>query len=39
MAAYAAVGITEVHVMPMHGDPVGFVQNLGEHVLPRVAGL
>ena len=39
MAAYAAVGITEVHVMPMHGDPVGFVRNLGEHVIPRVAGL
>jgi F420-dependent oxidoreductase-like protein len=39
MAAYAAVGITEVHVMPMDGDPVGFVRNLGEHVLPRVADL
>jgi alkanesulfonate monooxygenase SsuD/methylene tetrahydromethanopterin reductase-like flavin-dependent oxidoreductase (luciferase family) len=39
MAAYAAVGITEVHVMPMHGDPVGFVRNLGEHVIPRVADL
>ena len=38
MAAYAAVGITEVHVMPMHGDPVGFVENLGAHVIPRVAG-
>ena len=25
MAAYAAVGVTEVHVMPMDGDPVGFV--------------
>ena len=39
MAAYAAVGITEVHVMPMDGDPVGFVRNLGEHVIPRVADL
>ena len=39
MAAYAAVGVTEVHVMPMDGDPVGFVRNLGEHVIPRVADL
>ena len=39
MAGYAAVGVTEVHVMPMHGDPVGFVRNLGEHVIPRVADL
>ena len=34
MTAYAAVGVTEVHVMPMDGDPVGFVRNLGEHVDP-----
>ena len=39
MTAYAAVGITEVHVMPMDGDPLGFVRNLGEHVIPRVADL
>lgn len=39
MAAYAGVGITEVHVMPMDGDPVAFVRNLGEHVVPRLAGL
>jgi F420-dependent oxidoreductase-like protein len=39
MAAYAAVGITEVHVMPMDGDPVGFVRNLGEHVVPRLTKL
>jgi hypothetical protein len=28
-----------VHVMPMDGDPVGFVRNLGEHVIPRSADL
>ena len=39
MSAYAALGVTEVHVMPMDGDPVGFVRNLGEHVIPRVADL
>jgi F420-dependent oxidoreductase-like protein len=39
MTAYAAVGITEVHVMPMDGDPVGFVRNLGDHIVPRVADL
>ena len=39
MAAYATLGVTEVHVMPMDGDPVGFVENLGEHVIPRVADL
>ncbi|MCW2635460.1 MAG: class F420-dependent oxidoreductase, partial [Blastococcus sp.] len=39
MGAYAAVGITEVHVMPMDDDPVGFVRNLGEHVIPRVTDL
>ena len=39
MAAYAAVGVSEVHVMPMDGDPVGFVRNLGEHVIPRVADI
>jgi F420-dependent oxidoreductase-like protein len=39
MAAYAALGIADVHVMPMDGDPVGFVRNLGEHVIPRIAAL
>jgi F420-dependent oxidoreductase-like protein len=39
MAGYAAVGITEVHVMPMDGHPVGFVHNLGEHVVPRLSRL
>lgn len=39
MAAYAAVGVTEVHVMPWTGDPVGFIEDLGEHVVPRLADL
>ena len=39
LSAYAALGVTEVHVMPMDGDPVGFVRNLGEHVIPRVTDL
>jgi alkanesulfonate monooxygenase SsuD/methylene tetrahydromethanopterin reductase-like flavin-dependent oxidoreductase (luciferase family) len=34
MAAYARVGIEEVHVMPPTGDPVGFIENLGRHVVP-----
>jgi F420-dependent oxidoreductase-like protein len=39
MAAYGDLGVTEVHVMPLQGDPVAFVRNLGEHVVPRVSGL
>jgi F420-dependent oxidoreductase-like protein len=39
MAAYAALGVSDVHVMPMDGDPVAFVRNLGEHVIPRIADL
>jgi alkanesulfonate monooxygenase SsuD/methylene tetrahydromethanopterin reductase-like flavin-dependent oxidoreductase (luciferase family) len=39
MAAYAAVGVSEVHVMPMQGDPVAYVRNLGEHVIPRIRDL
>ena len=31
--------LVEVHVRPMDGDPVGFVRNLGEQVLPRVTDL
>jgi F420-dependent oxidoreductase-like protein len=38
MAGYLEVGVTDVHVMPMDGDPVGFVENLGEHVIPHLAG-
>jgi F420-dependent oxidoreductase-like protein len=39
MRGYLALGVTEVHVMPMDGDPLGFVENLGEHVIPHLAGL
>jgi F420-dependent oxidoreductase-like protein len=38
MTGYLALGVTEVHVMPRGGDPVAFVENLGEHVLPHLAG-
>ena len=33
------VGVDEVHVMPLRGDPVAFVRSLGEHVVPRLAHL
>ena len=39
LAPYAAAGVTEVHVMPWDGDPVGFVEGLGAHVVPRLADL
>jgi F420-dependent oxidoreductase-like protein len=39
LAPYAAAGVTEVHVMPWSGDPVGFVEGLGRHVVPRLADL
>lgn len=39
MADHSALGVSEVHLMPMDGDPVGFVRNLGEHVVPRITGL
>lgn len=39
LRAYAAVGVTEVHVMPWGGDPVAFVDGLGRHVVRRVADL
>jgi len=39
MGGYLREGVTEVHVMPRDGDPVGFVENLGEHVIPHLAGL
>ena len=38
MTGYAGVGVTEVHVMPLGGDPVAYVENLGEHVMPHLAG-
>ncbi len=39
MAAHAEVGIEEVHVMPFAADPVAFIEDLGEHVIPRLAAL
>ena len=39
LAGYAAVGVTEVHVMPLAGDPVAFVDALGRHLVPRLTDL
>ena len=39
LEAYAAVGVTDVHVMPWGGDPTVFVEALGRHVVPRLADL
>ena len=39
LAGYASVGIEEVHVMPWTGDPVGFIEGLGGHVIPRLKEL
>lgn len=39
LRVYAAVGVTEVHVMPWGGNPVAHVDGLGRHVVPRVADL
>ena len=39
MRALADVGVDEVHVMPLQGDPVAFVRSLGEHVVPRLSQL
>jgi F420-dependent oxidoreductase-like protein len=39
MAAYAAVGVSEVHVMPFDHDPVAFVRGLGKYVVPRLGDL
>jgi F420-dependent oxidoreductase-like protein len=38
MTGYLALGVTEVHVMPRDVDPVAFVENLGEYVIPHLAG-
>jgi F420-dependent oxidoreductase-like protein len=39
MRALADVGVDEVHVMPLEGDPVAFVRSLGEYVVPRLSQL
>ena len=36
---YADAGVDEVHVMPFTGDPVAFVNGLGEHVVGRLEKL
>jgi F420-dependent oxidoreductase-like protein len=38
MTDYLAVGVTEVHLVPPPGDPVAFVEDVGEHVMPHLAG-
>jgi alkanesulfonate monooxygenase SsuD/methylene tetrahydromethanopterin reductase-like flavin-dependent oxidoreductase (luciferase family) len=37
MRALADVGVDEVHVMPLRGDPVAFVRSLGDLVVPPLA--
>jgi F420-dependent oxidoreductase-like protein len=37
MTGYLALGVSEVHLVPT-GDPVAFVESLGEHVVPHLAG-
>ena len=39
MRGYADIGVYEVFVMPFGGDPVGFVEALGEHVIPGLEAL
>jgi F420-dependent oxidoreductase-like protein len=39
MAEYAALGIDHVQIMPPGPDPVGFVRQIGDTVLPRLAAL
>jgi F420-dependent oxidoreductase-like protein len=33
LAGYAAIGVQDVHVMPLT-DPVAYIEGLGEHVIP-----
>jgi F420-dependent oxidoreductase-like protein len=42
MEELAAVGVQEVHLLPLGAaatDPVGFVRDLGTHVVPRLSGI
>ena len=39
MRALADIGVDEVHVMPLRGDPVAFVRSLGDLVVPALARL
>lgn len=36
MREYAALGFSEVHVVPWTNDPVPFIEQLGEHVIPEL---
>ena len=37
MERYAAIGITDVHIVPLTDDPVRFTAGLGTHIVPRLA--
>jgi F420-dependent oxidoreductase-like protein len=37
MEGYAGLGISHVQLVPMGPDPVGFVETLGERIIPRLA--
>ena len=39
MRGYAEVGIDEVHVMPLTGDPVEFIHGLGDNVVSQLRTL
>lgn len=39
LAGYAAIGINQVHVMPMGGDPVAFIDAMGSYLVPRLTDL
>ena len=39
MRGFADVGIEEVHVMPFAGDPVAYVQGLGDHVMGELGSV
>lgn len=39
MRPYAALGVDTVVVMPLVEEPVGFVERLGEAVVPALAEL
>ena len=39
MRSFADVGVDEVHVMPFTGDPVPYIQGLGDHVVGGLSAL
>jgi F420-dependent oxidoreductase-like protein len=39
MAAYAEIGVQQVHVMPLGGDPVRFIEGLGTHIIEDLGQL